>query len=233
MNIPRTLGIALTLTIFLGGPVLAKPKDDDDKKKHGNSANAGKKNSSRGNASAVSLQNTQLARRSVAVAPSRRAPATVEVRSQEQSYRTSTSDRDRDRDGDRDRDRDYSNDGRRRDSDRGWSRYQYYRAPSNAYRGWNTGRTYSWNNHRYHWYDGSWIIINPGYDYVESRSTRTYVGGNDVYRVQAQLNRRGYDAGPADGVMGGNTRRAIARFQRDRGLRVTGEIDRSLLLALD
>jgi len=197
------LGIALILTIFLSGPLSAKPKDDDQKK------NAGKKNSR-------AQQNTQ-------VVQERRAPANVEVRSQQQSSRSYTSSRDRDG----------SNDGRRWDSDRGWSRYQYYRAPSHAYRGWNTGRTYSWNNHRYHWYGGSWVIINPGYDYVESRSSRTYIGGDEVLRVQAQLNRRGYNAGPADGVMGGNTRRAIARFQSDSGLRVTGEIDRPLLLALN
>ena len=204
MNIPRSLGIALILTIFLSGPLSAKPKDDDQKK------NAGKKNSR-------AQQNTQ-------VVQERRAPANVEVRSQQQSSRSYTSSRDRDG----------SNDGRRWDSDdRGWSRYQYYRAPSHAYRGWNTGRTYSWNNHRYHWYGGSWVIINPGYDYVESRSSRTYIGGDEVLRVQAQLNRRGYNAGPADGVMGGNTRRAIARFQSDSGLRVTGEIDRPLLLALN
>ncbi len=41
--------------------------------------------------------------------------------------------------------------------------------------------------------------------------------------VQQLLNRRGYDAGPADGVMGPQTRAAIRTYQVDAGLPVTGE----------
>ena len=43
-----------------------------------------------------------------------------------------------------------------------------------------------------------------------------------VSRVQAGLNRLGYNAGPTDGIMGGQTRSAIEAYQRDHGLRVDG-----------
>ena len=40
--------------------------------------------------------------------------------------------------------------------------------------------------------------------------------------VQAALNALGFDAGPADGVFGQRTRQALAAYQRDAGLPVTG-----------
>ena len=120
------------------------------------------------------------------------------------------------------------------DNDRGWSRYEYYRAPSHAYRGWDRGRNYSWNNHDYRWHGGSWVIITPGYDYSGNRrNTVSYSNRSDVRQVQALLTRRGYSPGPIDGDMGYRTSRAIEQFQSDRGLAVTGRIDRDLLVALD
>lgn len=50
----------------------------------------------------------------------------------------------------------------------------------------------------------------------------------DVRRVQAALVALGFDAGPADGVMGDKTRKAIRTFQTYRGLPATGQIDASL-----
>ena len=44
-----------------------------------------------------------------------------------------------------------------------------------------------------------------------------------VRRVQERLTAAGFDAGPADGVMGGRTRAALREFQRARGLDPTGE----------
>lgn len=41
--------------------------------------------------------------------------------------------------------------------------------------------------------------------------------------LQRALSGAGYDPGPMDGVMGPSTRRALAEFQQDMGLRVTGE----------
>lgn len=43
-----------------------------------------------------------------------------------------------------------------------------------------------------------------------------------VSRVQAGLTRLGYNSGPADGVMGTQTKTAIEAYQRDHGLLVDG-----------
>lgn len=53
-----------------------------------------------------------------------------------------------------------------------------------------------------------------------------------VREAQRLLGRLGYDAGPADGILGGRTIEAVRQFERDRGLAVTGRIDERLLEAL-
>nr|MDQ2694501.1 peptidoglycan-binding protein [Pseudomonadota bacterium] len=50
-----------------------------------------------------------------------------------------------------------------------------------------------------------------------------------VRDIQSALNRLGYDAGPADGLMGSRTRAAIRQYQTDNRLAVTGEPSRDLL----
>ena len=47
--------------------------------------------------------------------------------------------------------------------------------------------------------------------------------------VQSLLATRGYKPGPADGIMGPNTSRAIARYQRDSGLKVDGTATSTLI----
>ncbi|KOR28197.1 hypothetical protein TI05_17395 [Achromatium sp. WMS3] len=54
----------------------------------------------------------------------------------------------------------------------------------------------------------------------------------NVEEAQRLLTLQGYDPGPVDGVMGGKTRRAIQRFERARGLKVTGRVSIRLLAAL-
>ena len=54
----------------------------------------------------------------------------------------------------------------------------------------------------------------------------------DIREVQRLLNARGYDAGPADGIMGPRTRSAITAFQRDSGMAVDGEPSWPLLVNL-
>ena len=55
---------------------------------------------------------------------------------------------------------------------------------------------------------------------------------DQVAEIQSLLNELGYDAGTVDGVLGINTRAAIAAYQRDNGYAATGRIDDSLLPAL-
>lgn len=53
-----------------------------------------------------------------------------------------------------------------------------------------------------------------------------------VAEVQRALARRGYYRGPIDGDIGPGSRAAIARYQADRGMRPTGQIDSRLLRSL-
>lgn len=53
-----------------------------------------------------------------------------------------------------------------------------------------------------------------------------------VTSVQQELNRRGYDAGPADGALGPKTRSAISTYQSDARMPVTGDVSESLLASL-
>ena len=54
-----------------------------------------------------------------------------------------------------------------------------------------------------------------------------------VAKAQNLLAKVGYDAGPADGIMGAKTRDAIARFQQRVGLEVNGQITNELLRELE
>jgi localization factor PodJL len=53
-----------------------------------------------------------------------------------------------------------------------------------------------------------------------------------VRNIQLILNKNGYDAGSADGVMGDKTKSAIAAFQKANGMEPTGEVDEILVKAL-
>ena len=53
-----------------------------------------------------------------------------------------------------------------------------------------------------------------------------------VRNIQAILNKKGYDAGNPDGVMGGKTKTAIVAFQNDNDMEPTGEINEKLVRAL-
>jgi localization factor PodJL len=53
-----------------------------------------------------------------------------------------------------------------------------------------------------------------------------------IRNVQGILNKNGYDAGAADGVMGERTKLAIRAFQKDNGLDPTGNVDKALVEAL-
>ncbi|TIS57959.1 MAG: peptidoglycan-binding protein [Mesorhizobium sp.] len=53
-----------------------------------------------------------------------------------------------------------------------------------------------------------------------------------VQNIQLILNKNGYEAGGADGVMGQKTKNAIMAFQTDNKMKATGEIDEKLVKAL-
>jgi hypothetical protein len=103
-----------------------------------------------------------------------------------------------------------------------------------THRDWERNRVHSWNNHHYGWYDGGWLIIDSGYrprgyyfsDYYGYSSDWT------VRQVQSSLAEQGYPLGYADGVIGPATRNAIAEYQQDYGLAVSGRINTPLLVSL-
>lgn len=53
-----------------------------------------------------------------------------------------------------------------------------------------------------------------------------------IRNIQLILNKNGYDAGTADGIMGGKTKSAIRKFQADQGLPANGEVNDALVKAL-
>lgn len=89
---------------------------------------------------------------------------------------------------------------------------------------WSSGYWYpawGYSDYTYYPYDGP---IYTGY--------ATLTPDRVVVRVQEQLQRDGYYAGPIDGDFGPMTREALAAFQADNGLAVTSTIDRPTLATL-
>ena len=99
------------------------------------------------------------------------------------------------------------------------------------HRDWDRGGVHVWNNHRYGWYDGGWLIIDGGFR-PRGFTYSDYSSDSTVARVQRKLTARGYPVGYADGVIGPATRNAIAQYQQDNGLAVTGRINDPLLVSL-
>ncbi len=53
-----------------------------------------------------------------------------------------------------------------------------------------------------------------------------------ISNIQRILNKNGYEAGGADGVMGEKTKNAIMAFQKDNGMEPNGVVDEKLVRAL-
>ena len=108
---------------------------------------------------------------------------------------------------------------------RSWWRRNYTRIifVSGGWWYWNTGYWYpAWGyaSGAYYPYDG------PIYGYNDLSPDQVIVN------VQSQLQRDGYYAGPVDGILGSQTRQALAAFQADHGLAITSAVDRPTLATL-
>ncbi len=57
-------------------------------------------------------------------------------------------------------------------------------------------------------------------------------GSDDILQVQKALAEKGYSPGPADGIMGSQTRSAIEAFQKDHDLPASGRLDAETQRAL-
>jgi len=125
-------------------------------------------------------------------------------------------------------------------------RGQSYAAFRDYHRQWHN-RTW-WRNHysRIIFVSGGWWYWNAGYWYpawgYDPYAYYPYDGpiygysdltpDQVIVNVQTQLQADGYYAGPIDGILGSQTRRALAAFQADHGLAVTSAVDRSTLATL-
>jgi hypothetical protein len=136
----------------------------------------------------------------------------------------------------------------------------FSRRTASWHRDWDRHRDHFWNGHRCRFVNGEWFIYDTGfypydywypYDYypyaydpgvyeddATNYSQSTYdstdqVTDSTVAGAQTQLARLGYYRGEIDGIVGPETRRAIMRYQSDRGLRVTGSLNVDTLRALE
>jgi hypothetical protein len=109
----------------------------------------------------------------------------------------------------------------------GYPNYGYYSGWPYSYYG---GYPYSGYNNYYSYYGG---YPYSGYTTRYSYYTPSYgYSGSTVAAVQQRLGRLGYYHGAVDGVIGPQTRNAIAAFQSRNGLTVDGAIDGPLLNSL-
>lgn len=81
-------------------------------------------------------------------------------------------------------------------------------------------------------YYGHPYYYGPSFSVSVHRSYAPSYSSDLAVDVQRELRRRGYYHGPIDGDVGPGTRNAIRNYQDDRGLPVTGRIDRYLLHSL-
>ena len=110
--------------------------------------------------------------------------------------------------------------------DRNWWRHSNYRLVryGGGYWYWNSGWWYP--AYGYDPYYSHYVYDGPifGYGYAAP--------GDVTVEVQRALAQQGYYYGPIDGILGPGTRRAIERYQIDRGLAVTAAIDEQTLYTL-
>jgi Putative peptidoglycan binding domain len=91
----------------------------------------------------------------------------------------------------------------------------------------------------YYWWGGYWY---PAYGYDPAYSAyaygepiygyNNYAPGRVIENVQAALRNQGFYRGTVDGLVGPETRSALATFQRSHGLVATAAIDQPTLAAL-
>ena len=109
--------------------------------------------------------------------------------------------------------------------DRGWWRSHYNNIifVSGGWYFWNAG----------YWYP-AWGY-DPGYNYAYDGpiyGAASLTPDQIVMSAQQQLRDDGYYNGPIDGVLGSQTRYALASFQADHGLAVTSAVDEPTLASL-
>lgn len=137
----------------------------------------------------------------------------------------------------------------------------YARANANEHHDWDRRSAHFWNGRWWAWDDGAWLGLEAGYypwDYYPYYAYDYYpydyypgyysdvepyynTGGvsdtvpapdSTVTAVQQDLANLGYYKGPVDGLYGRQTRDAVARYQSNQKLAVTGTLTMQTLRSL-
>jgi Putative peptidoglycan binding domain len=143
-----------------------------------------------------------------------------------------------------------------------WRNHVAAQHSGNWHRDWDRSRDHVWQGHHCRFINGSWVIFDFGFDpwwpywgypydyygynyypdyYDQSGYGGEYYDQNGygdqstssiVAAAQERLARDGYYRGQIDGIVGPETRRAIARYQSNHGLRVNGNLTPDTLGAM-
>src|SRR4029077_5784878 len=143
-----------------------------------------------------------------------------------------------------------------------WRNHVVAQHSGNWHRDWDRHHDHWWHGHRCRFINGSWVIFDLGFYpwgsygypywddyypyYSDYYAQQIYEGGvyygNDhdadqtidatVAAAQEQLVRAGYYGGEIDGVLGPQTRQAIAHYQSNHGQPATGHLTTTTLQAL-
>ena len=81
--------------------------------------------------------------------------------------------------------------------------------------------------------DGTKVVGHDSDVIVAPKKNTVKVNSDTIRAAQEELSRRGYEAGPADGIAGPKTEAAITKFQADEKLAQTGRLDADTLYHLN
>jgi hypothetical protein len=88
---------------------------------------------------------------------------------------------------------------------------------------WDYYPYYAYDYYPYDYYPGYYADVEPNY-YNENVYSNEPMRDPTVSAVQTQLTQLGYYGGPIDGIFGPTTRDAVAKYQIDKKLEVTGSL---------
>jgi peptidoglycan hydrolase-like protein with peptidoglycan-binding domain len=80
--------------------------------------------------------------------------------------------------------------------------------------------------------EGNKAVLDKQAQAGASASMQSHAKSLTIKQAQQKLSAAGYDAGPADGIMGAKTKQAVKDFQQAKGFEATGQLDQRTLTAL-
>jgi Putative peptidoglycan binding domain len=97
---------------------------------------------------------------------------------------------------------------------------------------WDYYPYYAFDYYPYDYYPGYYADVEPYYNNEGVTYNNVPSPDSTVTAVQTRLTQLGYYNGPADGIYGPLTRDAVARYQTDKNLQVTGNLSTVTLQSL-